>query len=625
MDKFRELAIGKMLYNNKYIIEKVLGVGGFGITYHAKHTSLNIYCAIKEFFISGHCIRNTQSGDVHLQGLSHTNYHNFKQKFIEEAQTLAKLEHPNIVKVIDIFEENNTSYIVMPFVLGITLQQYIETHGNLNFDVAVNFIAQIAEAISYVHSKNILHRDIKPDNIIITPDSRAILIDFGSAREFIHGHTQSHTSILTKGYAPLEQYAESGKKGAYSDIYSIGAVLFYILTGKKPIDAVTRTMEMLPPPISLNPNVSKKASQAVMKAMEMKIEDRYQTVEDFLTDILQSTVIPESNNKPKITIIRKSIVVPSLIMTIIGIGIYYLLNTNNFKFNNQINVTVNDSTHLSQRQNDRAVSALVPIPDTTWLIPYNQLFTEASNYYNRKEYQAALRKYYETLQVIPFTDDSNRRKHVKNKIAECNLSLTKWEQEREKEIEKEIEIEILHIAREAILSEYANAVNQGDNYYRQRDFEQAKKSYNLVLNILPSIGENDKKTLLRRKINDCDEAIKREREEADTKERERQKAAEEQRKTAIEKQRKTDLANALTRAHQAFNANPPNETEAFSQYQKAKVLDTTDLTGYHAFMQRARAIFEQKGEYDAKIKGLLLKAQILQNTEEVRKELAKCP
>ncbi|MDR2026483.1 MAG: serine/threonine protein kinase [Prevotellaceae bacterium] len=298
MNKFRELSTGKLLYG-KYVIEKVLGIGGFGITYYARHTALNRHYAVKEFFINGFCVRSTQSKDVHLQGLTEEEYDRFREKFVEEARTLAKLDHENIVKVIDMFEENNTSYIVMPFVEGVTLNQTVRQRGRLDYETAVNYMAQLAEAIGYIHERNILHRDISPDNVIITPQNKAVLIDFGSAREFIHDKTQSHTAILKKGYAPLEQYSVTGRKGAYSDIYSLGAVFYFILTGQKPMEATERTMENMPELGTLLSNIPGDVNRTVMKAMSLAPENRHQNIREFMDDMLGTKPSKPVKTAPK--------------------------------------------------------------------------------------------------------------------------------------------------------------------------------------------------------------------------------------------------------------------------------------------------------------------------------------
>lgn len=308
---FRELQPGMTLQDGKYIIEKVLGAGGFGITYYARHTSLDQHYAIKEFFIDGRCVRNTMHHTVNLQGIGPEMFEKYRKKFTEEAQTLAKLDHPNIVRVIDVFEENETSYIVMPFIEGKTLESLVEKNGPLDYGLSINYIGQIASAVGYIHKRNILHRDIKPDNIMITDDNHAILIDFGSAREFIQDKTQHQTSILTKGYAPIEQYSSNSRKGAYTDIYSLGAVLYYVLTSTKPMDATERLSETMPEPKEINPQIGENVNRTIMKAMQLKHENRHQTIDEFMQDLL--------GQKPSAPINEEKVIVdapkPQIILT----------------------------------------------------------------------------------------------------------------------------------------------------------------------------------------------------------------------------------------------------------------------------------------------------------------------
>lgn len=280
-----ELSSGTTLCGGKYVIEKKIGAGGFGITYIARHTTLDRKYAIKEFFISGYNVRNNVTNHVSLQGLDIENFDKVRQNFINEARTLAHLNNDAVVKVIDIFDENGTSYMVMPFVEGVTLQSMVEKDGPMEYEMAVNYMVQICEALTYIHSKSILHRDVTPDNVIVTPEQKIVLIDFGSARKFVDGKTQRQTTIVKPGYAPLEQHSARSRKGAFTDLYSVGAVFYFLLTGERPMDATERVLERMKEPIELNPDVPPQINAIIMKAMEMDGEMRYQSAKELIDDI----------------------------------------------------------------------------------------------------------------------------------------------------------------------------------------------------------------------------------------------------------------------------------------------------------------------------------------------------
>ena len=293
---FKELPPGTTLHNGKYTIVAKIGEGGFGITYKAIQTGLEKTVCIKEFFLAGKCVRNTQAKTVHLQGISEDMFEKYRQAFVKEARTLSSLRHPNIVEVNDIFDENNTSYMVMSFIEGQSSQKIVDANGKLTYHEAVNYLGQITDAVGYIHEKNVLHRDIKPDNVMITPDNRAVLIDFGSAREFEHDKTQVHTSMLTHGYAPTEQYTANSRKGYYTDIYAIGATLYFTLTGQVPIEAAARITEEMPAPQELNPEIPDAANRTILKAMQIKATNRHQSIQEFKDDLTNkkpSTIVDE--------------------------------------------------------------------------------------------------------------------------------------------------------------------------------------------------------------------------------------------------------------------------------------------------------------------------------------------
>lgn len=271
------------LNNGRYIIEKVLGAGGFGITYSAIDKTLQRKVAIKEFFPNPGCSRQGRSvfpvGNFGIQA-----YQEAKQEFIKEAQLLARLNHPHIVKVYDYFEENNTAYMVMEYVEGKTLKEVLNERGGvMSEDDAVGYIFQVLEALREVHKAGYLHRDIKPENIMVRANGEVVLVDFGIARQFTAIKTQSMTTLLTEGYAPLEQYGGRARFGPYTDIYALGATLYHLLTGQIPPPAPDRAHGVdLKPPHEVNSRVSRKVSEAVMKMMEMEVNKRPQDVDEVI-------------------------------------------------------------------------------------------------------------------------------------------------------------------------------------------------------------------------------------------------------------------------------------------------------------------------------------------------------
>lgn len=294
---YKELQPQTVLCGGKYTIEKKIGEGGFGITYKALQNGLNRIVCIKEYFPAGKCVRATHARTVYVQGANENLFEKYRQAFVKEAKMLATLHHPNIVEVIDVFDENNTSYMVMAFIEGKSLQCIVDSRGRLPYPEVINYIAQVTNAIGYIHDHHILHRDIKPDNIMITADYKAILIDFGSAREFEQDKTQVHTSMLTHGYAPTEQYTANSRKGSYTDIYAIGATMYFVLTGQVPLEAAARLTEPMATPKELVPDIPDEANRTILKAMQLKAENRHQTVQEFMDDlrnIRPSVLVDES-------------------------------------------------------------------------------------------------------------------------------------------------------------------------------------------------------------------------------------------------------------------------------------------------------------------------------------------
>ncbi len=272
---------GDQLQNGRYTytIEKMLGRGGFGVTYKAIKQIGNNYrqlVAIKTL-------------NPNIQALPEKEYFKHQENFLKEAFKLKGFNHRHIVKVNDIFQEGNFWYMDMEYIQGQHLGEYLEYyHSKYNQKLseleALSYIKQIGEALIHVHKNGILHRDVKPDNIMLWENSkRAVLIDFGIAREFVQNETRTHTNVKTEGFAPIEQYHIQSKRGAYTDIYALAATLYHMLTMMKVIPAEYREQGIsLQPPKHFNPEISDHVNDAIMKGMELYPENRPQTMAEWL-------------------------------------------------------------------------------------------------------------------------------------------------------------------------------------------------------------------------------------------------------------------------------------------------------------------------------------------------------
>ena len=276
------------IINNKYIAGKVLGFGGFGVTYIGWDAVLEKKIAIKEYFPNEFCTRvhgqekvSIYSGDKQEQFLAG------KEKFLSESKCLSKLmDVDGIVKVLDCFEANNTAYIVMEYLEGQTLKSVIETQGKLDVDTAIGMIKPILQALDKVHEEGIIHRDIAPDNIFITDDGRIKIIDFGASRFATTKHSKSLAVMLKPGYSPEEQYRSGGDQGPWTDVYAVAATFYKMITGVTPDDAMDRGLsDKLKEPSKLGVKLGKNTENSIMNALNVKIEGRTQNARAFLEDL----------------------------------------------------------------------------------------------------------------------------------------------------------------------------------------------------------------------------------------------------------------------------------------------------------------------------------------------------
>ena len=283
------LKAGTQLQGGKYKIVRFIKSGGFGCTYEGMHTMLDSRVAIKEFFPKDFCNRDEATLHVTLGTESkRALVSKLRKKFVDEAKILFKeLHHPGIVRVTDIFEENGTAYYVMDYIEGRSLNDIVKTQGKLSESDALRYIRQAGDALAYVHSKNRLHLDIKPGNIMIGDDDHAILIDFGTSKQYDEAEGENTSTLMgkTPGFAPPEQMGNDVVKFTpATDIYSLGATLYKLLTGITPPSAAQLMSgeELEPMPKA----VSERTRQAVEQAMLLNKNKRPQSIAEFL-DILQ--------------------------------------------------------------------------------------------------------------------------------------------------------------------------------------------------------------------------------------------------------------------------------------------------------------------------------------------------
>lgn len=288
---------GHLLQNRKYRLTHVVGQGGFGITYKGVWFTevkgplgtikTEVPICVKEYFFKDYCYRDPDSFEVKVHSeTGRALFEKFKEKLIKEAKILSDVHHPHIVNVLEVFEENNTAYIAMEYISGNSLKYMMDKEGVLPEARVLRYVHQIGEALQFVHEKNVLHLDIKPSNILIDQSGKARLIDFGVSKRYDIEQQETSTTMLTlsKGFASIEQYDNEGTQNfsPCPDIYSLGATMYNLLTGKIPTESILRATRPLPVPRELNPAISPKTEAAIIKAMEIVPADRFQSVSEML-------------------------------------------------------------------------------------------------------------------------------------------------------------------------------------------------------------------------------------------------------------------------------------------------------------------------------------------------------
>ena len=327
MEEVNHLPVGYIL--KEFRIEKILGVGGFGVTYLAIDINLNTKVVIKEFLPKEFSTRKKNSQTI----ISYSEFNNdgvyeyLLKKFIDEAKILASIKHPNIVRVVNFFKENNTAYFVMDYIEGESLNEYLKRKIFLEEEEILSIIIPILEGVKKLHTQKYLHRDIAPDNIYLRKNGMPMLIDFGSAKNYSTHKSISLVAIIKAGYSAPEQYTIDAEPTPATDIYAVGSVLYSMISGKRTPEATLRQISLLNDEADPLGNIesiykskySKELLFSIKKSMNVKVVDRFQEVSDFQQSLLSN----HSNKKDRKQKIVKKIVL-FIVMTIVVFGGYFL-------------------------------------------------------------------------------------------------------------------------------------------------------------------------------------------------------------------------------------------------------------------------------------------------------------
>lgn len=277
------LPLGTILHET-YQINSILGEGGFGIIYACENTITKEIVAIKEYFPSGLAKREPLAEGFSVQPLQKckTEFIKGHRHFLEEAKILKDFQNLEaIATVYDFFEENNTAYIVMEYIEGPTLEEYIQNNGAMSYKETIQLITPVIHSLNQLHEKGFIHRDISPDNLLLGLDNRLHLIDFGAAREKSAGSWQNQqTIILKKGYAPPEQYLSTGSIGAWVDVYALSATMYFAISGRPPLASIDRLQQDLLQPLTVYADVPPQVAGIIERGMALHPANRFSSMKE---------------------------------------------------------------------------------------------------------------------------------------------------------------------------------------------------------------------------------------------------------------------------------------------------------------------------------------------------------
>ena len=315
---FLPLTVGTVL-NERYRITSVLGSGGFGITYEAVNERLGLRVAVKELYWRGRTLRDGTLVST-ADDCDATAFSGLKEHFLQEAKIMSSLtDEPLTARVIDYFEANGTAYIVMEYVEGITLTDYVRQHGPMDAETLFDRMLPLAECLGRIHRSGVIHRDISPNNLMIRTDGTIKLIDFGAAKDFT-SRRQEHTAMASDSYAPIEQYDRHGILGPWTDVYALCASMYYAVTGSTPDSAVQRLfLDEMKKPSLLAPSLDDGYEAVLMRGLRMEAGSRYQSMEELAEAMRLALPAPKTSGAKKHRRLIALLTV-AMILMLAGIG-----------------------------------------------------------------------------------------------------------------------------------------------------------------------------------------------------------------------------------------------------------------------------------------------------------------
>jgi|GEM_PF-2657747 len=349
------------ILNEKYLIGKVLGHGGFGITYIAKALDTDQTVAIKEYFPGEYATRSIGEKElIKFTGEAGKRFDEGFSRFFKEGKLLEKYNHViGIVSALEVFKSNKTAYIVMEYIDGITLEDYlIESGGSIPYESALSIMGPIMDSLKEIHKSGLVHRDISPDNIYITTSGQIKLIDFGAAKQISSNKSKSMSVILKQGYAPEEQYRSKGKQGAWTDVYAVSATIYRMITGEIPTEPMERSIgDDIQKPTAQGIRLPDRIEKTLFKGLAIKAENRYQSIAELQNGMLGNTSLW---NMIKTKLFRRNKVVRLekgkitrrlvngvLVFAILSFG-FVVLRENNARALNNLNNKNNEETTVQE-------------------------------------------------------------------------------------------------------------------------------------------------------------------------------------------------------------------------------------------------------------------------------------